>query len=136
MTSTIIIFLLALLGVGESVYLFSTRRRGTSPVCIIGNECHTVLEDRHNKTFGIQNDLLGIIFYTISSFVALGIIFRVSLFIPLGDIQTILVAGGTVMASYYLYLQWRVIQAWCFWCTMSAINVWVMAAVLAITHFQ
>ena len=135
MTSTIIIFLLALIGIGESAYLFFTRTRGTSPVCIIGNECHTVLEDRHNKTFGVQNDLLGIIFYTTSSLVALGIILSAFSSVPFAEIQEILIAGGTVMASYYLYLQWRVIRAWCFWCTMSAVNVWVMAILLTNTYF-
>jgi len=134
MTATLGIFILALMGIGECAYLFLSRMRNQEPVCMIGSECHTVLGDVHNKTVGIHNDLLGIIFYGGVAVVTLLLLGNTPHAMFLTNIERLIVSAGVGMSFYFVYLEWRVIRAWCFWCTVSAITTWIMAAVLLVAH--
>lgn len=121
----LIILFLALIGIGDSLYLNYERRRKRPPVCVIGHGCGVVWESPYSTTLGISNEILGIIFY------ATLIIIEWTLFI--GDKSALMGVGealflgvGSLVSCYFVFLEWRVIRAWCFWCTMSAIIVWTM----------
>lgn len=121
----LIIFILSLVGVAEALYLNYECRRNRAPVCIIGNQCEIVWESKYSKTFGVSNEILGLIFYTTLAFVeGMIVLGDTSSTVALGEI--ILLVGGSIMSVYFFYVQWRLIKAWCFWCTVSAVIVWVM----------
>lgn len=136
MTATLTIFVLALIGIGECAYLFFSRMRDREPVCMIGSECHTVLGDVHSKTAGVHNDLLGLIFYGGVAVVTILLLAHAPYATLLADIERFMVIAGVGMSVYFVYLEWRVIRAWCFWCTMSAITTWIMATVLLVAHIR
>ncbi len=126
-----IIFILALIGVATTIYLFIQRVKKRPPVCIISSDCVTVWESPHSKTFGVGNEVLGFIFYATSAMIELALL--------LGNTNSTLViselvvlASGFVMSCYYIYLQWYVIRAWCFWCTLSAVIAWAMFVLLLV----
>jgi len=130
MTPHIILFSLAVIGIGVMAYLITKRIAHERPVCIVGEECHKVLESKYNKIFVIYNDVIGLFFYV-------GIAALVSfLLIGFGPsklweiVLKISVAGAAVFSLFLTYLQWRVIKAWCFWCVISAIISFLMAAVV------
>jgi len=127
MNAHIIILILALVGFGESCYLIYERKRKRPPVCVIGNECGEVWASPYSRTLGIPNEILGVVFYTVIAVVEV-LLYR-------GDTSLVLINGeyailiaGTFMSCYFTYLQWRVICAWCFWCTLSAVITVVMIA--------
>lgn len=124
----LIIFILSFVGVLEALYLNYECRRHRAPVCLIGNECQFVWNSPYSKTFGVSNEILGIIYY-----ITLAV---VELVILSGDTSSQMVTGeyiflfgGAIMSCYFFYVQWRLIKAWCFWCTLSAVIVWAMVAV-------
>lgn len=128
MNTHLVIFVLALIGICEAIYLAYCRSKNRIPVCIIGDKCGSIWESPYSRTFGVPNEILGIIFYSIVA--------NIEWVIFLGNISPLVLAGeyavilsGFIMSCYFLYLEWRIIRAWCFWCTLSAVIVWVMVAV-------
>jgi len=118
---------LAIIGIAETIYLLRKRTKKQEPVCLIGGSCNIVLGSKYNKTLGIHNDILGLLFYTI----VLGLI--TTQFSDL--LLTIVVAMGAISSLHFTYLQFFKIKSWCFWCMMSAINTWLMALTLAATPY-
>ena len=130
MTAHALLFTLAAIGISETVYLIRKKIVHERPVCILGEECNKVLESKHNSIFGIPNYYLGLLFYIILSFITAFLVIGVEPLIVWERIAEILIAGAAVMSLYLIYLQWRVIRAWCFWCLMSAFTVFVMAIIV------
>jgi uncharacterized membrane protein len=123
----LIIFILSLVGIAESLYLNYECGRHRAPVCLIGDGCSAVWESSYSKTCGVSNEVLGIIFYATLAVVE-WMIFS-------GDTsgaatigEYLILFSGAIMSCYFLYVQWRIIRAWCFWCTFSAVIVWAMIA--------
>lgn len=131
MDTHLVIFILALIGVLEALYLNYERRRHRAPVCVIGNECSIVWESPHSRTLGVSNEVLGIIYYSTLLVVEWAIFSGDSSFQMMTG-EYLILGGGAIMSLYFLYVQWRLIKAWCFWCTLSAFIVWVMILVRVI----
>ncbi len=124
----LIIFILAIAGLAEAIYLNYECRRHRAPVCLIGNQCDIVWDSQYSKTFGVSNEVLGLIYYATLALVEWMLL--------LGDTSSLMIIGeyiiligGAIMSLYFFYVQWRLIKAWCFWCTLSAVIVWAMVAV-------
>jgi uncharacterized membrane protein len=132
MNIDIIILILALVGLGETLYLNYERvNNKRPPVCIIGSDCKEVWASKYSKTFGVSNEILGIVFYSTISVIETAILAGVgSKELYLG--QIILILSGTIMSIYFIFLQWKIIKKWCFWCTISAFIVWGMFVALFI----
>ncbi len=131
-----LILIIALGGVVETIYLLHKRRLADHPICPMGGRCDLVLTSKYNKTLGVHNDIAGLVFYLF--FVVLAILFLFEYqFILIYKSVILATAGGilavaTVMSLGFIYLQWRVIKAWCFWCLMSAGTVFLIDLVLAV----
>lgn len=131
MTKFAILLALLIIGGLVALYLIWSRRKNGGPVCIIGKECHVVLESKYNRIFGIvHNDVMGLLYYltmiALLNFLQFGI----------GQADEVLMAmrviagSGALMALIFTFIQWRVIKAWCFWCMVSNINSWIIAAIV------
>ncbi|HAS84955.1 MAG TPA: hypothetical protein DCS23_02715 [Candidatus Yonathbacteria bacterium] len=125
MDINLILFILSLVGVAESLYLNYECRRHRTPVCLIGNQCDIVWNSPYSKTFGVSNEILGLIYYLTLAVVEWTIFSGgISELMIIGEY--VILFGGALMSCYFFYIQWRLIKAWCFWCTLSAVIVWVM----------
>lgn len=133
MTPHALLFTLAAIGVSETVYLIRKRMAREKPICIISKSCHQVLESKYNKIFGISNDVAGLIFYIIFSFIAAWLVIGIEPMIWWDRLAKALITGGVLLSLYFIYLQWRVIKVWCFWCLMSAFTIFLMALVILIS---
>jgi uncharacterized membrane protein len=133
MTAYAILFTMAAIGVAETVYLIRTRWEADAQViCPIGGGCHAVLESKYNKLFGVHNDLLGFLFYASSAVLMSLVVIDVGPVEVFASIVAVMTLGAAVMSLRFVYLQWRVIKQWCFWCLMSAATVAVMLLTILI----
>jgi uncharacterized membrane protein len=130
MTPHALLFTLAAIGISETVYLIGQRRAQKKPICVLGKSCHQVLESRHNKIFGIYNDALGLGFYLVIALMAAFLVIELEPLNLWENLLKALIAGGVLMSLYFTFLQWQLIKAWCFWCLMSALTVFLMALIV------
>lgn len=136
MTSEALIFTLSAIGISETVYLIKKRLISEKPVCIVGEDCLKVLESKYNKIFIIPNDILGLVFYVICSFIAAFLVTELQPLYLWDNIFKILIIFGSLISVFFTYLQFKVIKAWCFWCLMSACTIWLMGAIMLLSNFN
>lgn len=130
MTPHALLFTISAIGIAEAVYLIRTRKAHEKPVCPIGGGCAVVLESKYNRLLGIHNDLLGLLFYVAVSVILAFLVIGVEPMRLWDWIAKAMIAGAVVMSVVLLYLQGRVIKAWCFWCIMSAITTFLMVIIV------
>jgi uncharacterized membrane protein len=130
------IFTLATIGLAETAYLIRARRLAERPVCPIGGDCAAVLGSKYNRLLGfVHNDVLGGLFYlAMAGFTAL-LVIGVGLAYWWTRLMTVMVAGGSLLSIGLVFIQWRIVKAWCFWCLASAATVFLMAGILAVKLF-
>ena len=127
-----ILFTLACVGISETAYLIETRKKGQKPVCFIGEDCSKVLASKYSKVFIFHNDVWGLLFYIAIGFLTAFLVIGVE---PQGlwdNLMKIFVGISTAVSLVLVYLQWRVLKAWCFWCMLSALTVFGMGVILLI----
>lgn len=130
MTSYALLFTLSAIGISETVYLIKKRKAQKIPVCFLGEDCQKVLESKYNKILGIHNDILGLLFYITVSFITAFLVIEIGPQEIWNILIKIIIFIGAVMSLYFIYLQWRIIKAWCFRCLASAINTFLMAIIV------
>lgn len=130
MNAHALLFTLACIGISETVYLIEKRIENQKPVCFIGGSCGVVLSSKWNKLFGIHNDVLGLVFYVILSVVMALLVIGVGPALLLQKIAYAAIGTGAVMSLYFIFLQWKVIKVWCFWCLMSAATIALMTVIV------
>lgn len=118
----IVIIAASFIGFLISSYLWHKKTNNKKPICFIGNSCGEVIYSSYSKTFGIENEILGMIYYgliflTYSTFV----------FLPISPSQLVefglflLTLGAALFSIYLLFIQGFVLKAWCEWCITTAI---------------
>lgn len=134
LTPHALLFTIAAIGVSETAYLIRKRISAEQPVCPLGEGCATVLNSKYNRLFfGFHNEIGGLLFYM--AFAAIAAL----LVIGIGQAETLLLtvqvmlAGATFFSLVLVYLQWKVIRAWCFWCMMSAATVGAMDLIVIVS---
>ena len=120
------IYFLSALGIAETIYLLGKKLKKKSPVCILGEECGKVLDSKYNKLLFIPNEAMGLVFYL--SVIMLGI-FQMEFLMKAG------IFTAAIFSAILLYLQWRVLKAWCSWCVASAVAVFLMAVIIILSYF-
>ena len=126
----ILLFILSIIGIGETVYLIRKRIASEKPICPLGGGCATVLSSKYNKIFIIPNDVLGLLIYVVIAFIAAFLVIEVPPMPLWSIIIKILVSIASLVSFIFTYLQWRVIHAWCFWCLISAFTIWLMGIII------
>jgi len=124
---------LAVIGLGVSLYLGSVETSGVEAVCGPVGDCNAVQQSSYASIFGIPIGVLGAITYA-----GLIIGWLVTRFSKgrVADIAAFLIAltafGGTAFSIYLTFLEPFVIGATCMWCLTSALAIvgllWFTAA--------
>lgn len=102
-------------------------------ICPIGGGCETVLQSRWNRTFGVHNDVLGLLFYLAAMLATALVVADVAPIALWERSFRLALLIAVVMSCRFTYLQWRVIKAWCFWCLMSAVTIGLMAITVCVS---
>ncbi|MEK9175427.1 MAG: vitamin K epoxide reductase family protein [Patescibacteria group bacterium] len=133
MTVFALLFTLSAIGISETVYLIRKRIALEKPICLIGEDCLTVLTSKYNKIFFVHNDILGLLCYIIISLVAAFLVIEVRpMWLWIISIK-VLVGIASIVSLFFTYLQWKIIKAWCFWCLMSATTLWVIGVIILLS---
>lgn len=132
MTGFALLFTLAAIGLAETSYLIRKRKSGQHAACIIGRGCSDVLEGKYNTTLGIHNDVLGFVFYACMMLVTGLYVVDMTSIEYFSLVVNTMLLGAAIMTLRFLYLQWRVIKVWCFWCLMSSATIGLMILIVTV----
>ncbi len=119
-----ILYLFGGIGILDTLYLIYHKIMGTDVACPFFPKewCHTVQHSPQSKTFGIPNSYAGFTMY--AAILVMTYLFSIGM-IPFWPIQAV-VTFGFLFSAYFLYVQGFVLNAFCTWCVVSAINFTVM----------
>jgi uncharacterized membrane protein len=119
-----VIPVLAVIGLGVSLYLGSVETSGVEAVCGPVGDCNAVQQSEYTSIFGMPIGVLGAITY--SGLIIGWIVTRLSKG-RIADIAAFLIAvtafGGTAFSIYLTFLEPFVIGATCMWCLTSALAI-------------
>ncbi len=124
------IIAVAVLGFLDALYIYVKKKRDEKLVCVIGSDCNTVIRSRYAALFGVDNTVMGMVYYIA---VILVLIFSpymgISTFVVLWGLR--IVAGlAAMMSVYLLYIQLVVLKEWCDYCFLAALVNIVLAILL------
>jgi uncharacterized membrane protein len=115
---------LAVVGIGVSIYLGSVEASGAEAVCGPVGDCNAVQQSDYASIFGIPIGILGVFGYGI---LLAGWIISKLANGRLADLGLILAGaiavGGTLFSVYLTFLEPFVIGATCMWCLTSAVAI-------------
>lgn len=130
LTPHALLFTIAAIGISESAYLIRKRIAAEEPICPVGEGCSTVLNSKYNRLFGVHNDILGMIFYASLAAIAALLVIDGGNPLLLVAAAEVMLIGATAMSIALIYIQGRILRAWCFWCLMSAATVGLMDIIM------
>jgi len=115
---------LAVVGIGVSIYLGGVEASGTDAVCGPVGDCNAVQQSEYASIFGIPIGVLGVIGYGLLLAGWVVSRFAKGTLAELGLILAGAVAfGGTLFSIYLTFLEPFVIGATCMWCLTSAVAI-------------
>lgn len=129
-----ILFALALVGLGDTLYLSYFQYMNLIPTCAIGG-CETVLVSEYSKFFGVPWSYIGLVYYGyMLSLSVLLIIDPNSRGLKWGALAY---TGVGVLYSVWaiFYIQMTLIQALCQFCIISAITT-LLLFITAVWHYR
>lgn len=113
--------LLALIGLGISIYLSHVETTNTLAACGPVGDCNTVQQSEYAHIFGISVSLLGIAGYAVILLTWVGGMFKGKIAEWAALVLLAMTFGGTLFSIYLTYLEPFVIGATCLWCLASAV---------------
>ena len=127
-------FILTLLGILLTVHLWIQKQRSFDQGCLgfskpqiqqtVSSECQEVVESEAATFFGVDNIILGFLFYVSVGALCLGTVFGSGKNIARLQQTTLGLTGlGFVFTLYFIYVQIFVLKAFCVLCMTSAVLV-------------
>lgn len=128
---TTVILILGLIGLGDALYLFIESRRKEPLVCPLNFNCSAVINSQWAKTFGIKNDILGVLFYAGFVLLNVGYLFFSDLKELIGNLRLLMAVVSAGFSVYLIYIQTAKIKNFCFYCLISAgVSFFILLALL------
>ncbi len=124
-------FILALLGILLTVHLWIQKQRSFDQGCLgfskpqiqqtVSSECQEVVESEAATLFGVDNIILGFLFYVAAGALCLGTVFAGSKNRTRLQQTTLGLTGlGFVLTLYFIHLQLFILKTFCVLCMTSA----------------
>lgn len=124
--------LVALVGLGDSIYLTVHHYAGSSVPCTIVEGCEIVLNSAYAEIAGFPLALYGALAYFAAFALALLAAFGNRAMWTLFGVQVVLMAGFT---AWLVYLQGFVIGAFCQFCLLSAATTFILLILFIVSKF-
>jgi uncharacterized membrane protein len=113
--------LAATIGIGITIYIHRKKRTKAPLMCPRNANCDDVINSRYGKTFGISNDVLGLLYYIFVGVVYSAILVRPDLVsVQLEQILAFFVGAAAFFSLYLMAIQAYVLKKWCIWCLGAA----------------
>lgn len=113
-----LIFILSLIGLAISAFLFYEYTFAGSVMCPLGQGCDIVRASPYSYIFGIPLPFPGLLFYLVMAVLAVVGSHELPVKI-VKKLQFLIALSGVVFGVYLTYLEAFVIKAYCFWCVLS-----------------
>ncbi len=123
---SLLVVMISMLGIADAGYVTFETFSNRIPVCRPPFECGAVLESKWAYIAGLPVSFYGLLFYSLVF--VLAVVNFLELKIKLPVIKSArqglkyLAVFGFMFSIYLVVLMGLVIQAWCLWCVISAIN--------------
>ncbi|TYR73469.1 hypothetical protein FZC79_18685 [Rossellomorea vietnamensis] len=118
--------LLSLIGMGLCIYLVLSMKVSDSLACPLGGSgCDAVNKSPFSKIAGIHVSQIGLLGY--SYLVVLCLVTIIHIKAWLEKLILISVLTACLFTVYLLTISMFIIQELCFWCVISAVNIFAMA---------
>lgn len=124
--------LVALVGLGDAVYLTVHHYTNEKVPCSIVAGCEQVLTSEYAELFGIPTAMFGALAYFLAFCFALLAAFGNRKMWLIYGLQTVVMFLFTL---WLFYLQWRVIEAFCQFCLLSALTTTVLFVIALVSKF-
>ncbi len=126
-----LLLILGIIGLAIAGYLVYSRNRYHSvKVCPTGGGWNTVLNSKYSKTFGMRNDILGMIYYTI---IIIEFFLLTALMTNLIIHFKIITSLALLFSIYLFYIQAAVLKQYCFYCVSAGIvNVFIFGIIITL----
>lgn len=130
----VLIFIFIVFGIVNAGYLYwqhLKRVKENRPmVCPLNGHCEEVVESKYGKSFGVKNEILGILYLAI-----LIILLLINLFYePLTELARLAIVAiaffGFLFSTYLLFLQTFVLKKYCTWCMFAAIDNYIIIVLM------
>ncbi len=125
---------ISLIGFCISAYIYIKKGKSKPLVCPLKADCHTVLQSRFSKTFGVRNEILGLAYY-----VFVWSLYAVKIFVPevatplFNVVLALFTTGAFIFSLYLTAIQAFVLRSWCSWCLFSALCNTILFSLLFFT---
>ncbi len=114
----------ALIGFIDATYLTVIYLSGNSLTCTVVHGCNEVLSSSYSSIGPVPLSLLGALYYLV---MLLGIIFVLDRgSVKILKLLSYFSIAGFVMSGWLFFVQWRVVEAFCQYCLLSAITSTVL----------
>ena len=129
-----LLILFSLVGFFISLYIYAVKKRGLALYCIVGKNCDEVIKSRYGKAFGIENTILGMIYYAGIFAYAISILLYGNLFKEVTVYYFVVIASicAAVFSIYLTWVQMFVLKKWCEYCIVSSLCSVLILAVLVV----
>ena len=133
----IFLIVLALVGIGITIYIHHLKKTGKKPVCIIGKGCNTVIHSKYANILGLPLEVLGFIYYATVALLAILLsigVLQISVF-PISKVLLLLGTLALLFTIYLTYIQGAVLKMWCQYCLSSALVTFFIFLVELIPYY-
>ncbi len=126
------IIMAALLGFILAAYIRHKRVRKEKLICFLGEDCNKVVQSKYAETFGISNEILGMLYYGITGlYYGVGLIYPTPIFAVASPFFLVAAGGAAVFSIYLVGVQTFILKEWCEWClTSTGLSVIIFLLVL------
>jgi uncharacterized membrane protein len=112
---------LALIGLLDTIFIYSKVSDNEYVRCIVGQGCDLVLYSRYSKLFGISLALIGMVFYLLLAVLIFFWIFSENKMIK--NLVSLMVFGGFLFSAYLFFIQVFKLKALCNYCIISFLDL-------------
>lgn len=136
-----ILFLLGLLaglGVAETAYMIHRRITNQKLACPLNHQasCAYVMSSKYNKLLFVHNDLAGFGFYLSVIVLVILLMAKMSPHELWRLLIGLFIWAGAGISITLLYIQGKILKAWCVWCLGSAGITIIMAFLVLLSYYQ
>lgn len=130
-TFIMLAYLGSIVGLCISFYIYRQKQYTKTLMCPREGGCEKVVHSVHAKTFGIRNEVLGILFYSTQLILwTLPVYTHIEIAGWYSALLLITVVLGVLFSLYLVLMQWLVIRAWCMWCLGSTFAIILITGAL------
>jgi len=121
MNQNLFILILAISGFAIAFYINRKKTKKEKLVCVIGQDCDKVVNSRYAAIFGVDNQILGMIYYFLVAIFSATLISGAVWPEFIRFSFRIISAGAAVFSFGLIFVQAFILKEWCEWCLGSAL---------------